>query len=204
MALDVNIYYKFKDAFEQKCFQLINEAYQISLSEKVIKLDWNENDISSELHKHIKENSLRLRWNVFTNVEAHIHKDIPKEKGFADKFPRMDFRMATITSADEYEYFFEAKNLKQNDSRLKRRYIDTGIDNFVSGKYIDGSLVGYLLEGKTNKTIEGINRLLEKDKRDSEVLIFKNNKLFKTYYESKHLEIGILKHLIFDLTSLSN
>jgi len=195
---------KYKKAFEQKCFQLMIEAYQTSLTEKVIQLDWNENDISSEIHKCIKTNPLRLKWRVSTNVEAHIPKDIPKVKGFADKFPRIDFRLTSFLSTYEYEYFFEAKNLKQNDSALKRRYIDTGISNFVSGKYENGSLIGYLLEGKPAETINGINLLLEKNKRSTEVLILKSDKLLKSVYESNHSEIGILKHLIFDFTNIQN
>jgi len=62
----------------------------------------------------------------------------------------------------------------------------------------------YLLEGKTNETIQGINSLLEKDKRNKETLIFKSHKLIKTYYESNHSDIGTLKHLIFDFTSIFN
>lgn len=190
----------YKRTFEERCFQLMIDAYQTSLTEQVIQLDWNENDISSELHRHIKENPLRLKWKVSTNVEADIPKDIPKIKGFSDTFPRIDFRLTSFKSTYEYEYFFEAKNLKQNDSALKRRYIDTGINNFISKKYENGSLIGYLLEGKTNETIIGINSLLEKDKRNTETLIFKSNKLIKTYYESNHSDIGTLKHLIFDFT----
>lgn len=194
----------YKNAFEQKCFRLIIEAYQISLTEQIIQLDWNENNISSELHRHIKENPLRRKWKVSTNVESHIPKEIPKVKGFSDKFPRIDFRLTSFISTYEYEYFFEAKNLKQNDSALKRRYIDTGINNFVSKKYENGSLIGYLLEGKSNETISGINKLLEKDKRNTEILNIKSNKLLKTYFESNHSDIGTLKHLIFDFTIILN
>jgi len=196
-----------KSAFEQKCYQLIIEAYQTSLTEQVIQLDWNENDISSELHRHIKENPSRRKWEFFTQVEAHLPKDIPKVKGFSDKFPRIDFRLTSFKSTYEYEYFFEAKNLKQNGKvgyALKRRYIDKGIDNFVSQKYENGSMIGYLLEGKTNETIKGINSLLEKDIRNTETLIPKPNKLLKTYYESNHSDIGTLKHLIFEFANTSN
>jgi hypothetical protein len=170
----------------------------------VIQLNWNENDISSELHRHIKDNPLRLKWKISTNVEADIPKDIPKVKGFSDTFPRIDFRLTSFISTYEYEHFFEAKNLKQNDSALKRRYINTGIDNFISKKYEKGSLIGYLLEGKPNETIKGINFLLEKDQRNTETLIFKSNNLIKNYYESYHSVIGTLKHLIFDFTNNSN
>lgn len=204
MALNISVYRKFRNAFEHRCYQLIIDAYQTSLAEKMIKLDWNENDISSELHQHIKENPLRLKWKVSTNMEPDIPKDIPKVKGFSDKFPRMDFRLTSFRLIYECEYFFEAKNLKQNDSALKRRYINTGIDNFVTKKYENGSLIGYLLEGKTDETVKGINSLLEKDKRQTETLKFTANKLHKSYYESNHSDIGILKHLIFDFTSISN
>lgn len=190
----------YKKAFEQHCFRLIIEAYQASLNEKTIQLDWNENDISSEIHKHIKGNPLRIKWKVSTSVEAHIPKNIPKIKGFADKFPRIDFKLTTFSKSNEYDYFFEAKNLKQNDSALKRRYINTGINNFTSKKYENGSLIGYLIEGKINETVEGINTLLKKDKRETENLVQKQSELIENYYESQHSEIGTLKHLLLDFT----
>lgn len=204
MGLNSNIYENFRNAFEQKCFRLIIEAYQISMTEKVIQLNWNENDISSEIHRHIKENPLRKKWRVSTNVEADIPKDIPKVKGFADKFPRIDFRLSVFSKNEEYEYFFEAKNLKQKGTALKRRYINTGINNFVSKKYENGSLIGYLLDGEIEKTIDGINSLLIKDKRNAEILVIKKNKLCEYYYESNHSNIETLKHLIFNFINIAN
>jgi hypothetical protein len=203
MALNTTVYDKFKNAFEQKCFKLIAEAYKTSLSERVIQLDWDENDITSELHQHIKANPIRRNWRVSTNVESHIPKDIRKVKGFSAKFPRIDLRLTSFISTYEYEYFFEAKNLRQNSSALKRRYIDTGIDNFLSKKYENGSLIGYLLEGKIDQTIKGINSLLKKDKRNTETLIFKSNNLLATTFESNHTNIGVMKHLILDFTHIS-
>ncbi len=200
MALNTIVYKKFRNSFEEKCFQLIVDAYHASLAEKIIQLNWDENDISAELHQHLKENQLRIKWRVSTNVESHIPKDVHKVKGFSSKLPRIDFRLTSFISTHEYEYFFEAKNLRQNDSALKRRYINTGINNFVFKKYENGSLIGYLLEGNENKTIEGINNLLKKDKRDTETLRLKSNELFQAYYESNHTDIGVLKHLIFDFT----
>ena len=204
MGLNVNFNEKFRMAFEKKCFQLIIEAYQTSITETVVQLDWNENDISSELHTHIIANPLRAKWKVSTNVESHIANDIPKDKGFSNKYPRIDFRLTSFISKYEYEYFFEAKNLKENDSALKHRYIHTGINNFVSQKYSNGSMIGYLLAGHPTETVTGINSLLKKYKRDNEILDLKSNKLYKFYYESAHGEIGILKHLIFDFTQISN
>lgn len=189
-----------RTAFEKRCVRLIVGAYQTSRAEQVIQLSWNENDISSELHRYIKDNPLRQKWRVSSNMEEHIPKETPKIKGFADKFPRIDLRLTSFMSVYEYEFFFEAKNLKQNDSALKRRYIDTGINNFVSKKYANGSLLGYLLEGTTVETVKGINALLQKDKRNTEALSLKPNKLFDSYYESEHSGVGTLMHFIFDFT----
>ncbi|MEO2070425.1 MAG: hypothetical protein ABGW99_03710 [Zunongwangia sp.] len=178
MGLNKLIVAGFKRSFEEKCLQLITQSYFTAIETKIIKINWDENDITSELHTNISQNPLRLKWSIITNVEQHLpKKEIIKEKGFAAKLPRIDLRLATINSSLEYVYHMEAKNLKETDSSLKRRYIDTGINNFVSHKYEDGCLLGYLLEGDLIKTIDGVNKLLKKDKRDSESLKSKINSL---------------------------
>ena len=79
------------------------------------------------------------------------------------------------------------------------------MDRFILAKYpIDGCMLGYLIEGTPDETKKGINSLLEKDKRNTETLHPNSNKLYQFYYESNHSQIGILKHLIFDFTSLWN
>ena len=127
-----------------------------------------------------------------------------KKKGFADKLPRIDLRMSSITSKLEFKYFFEAKRLKENDSGLKRSYIGDGMDRFISKKYPHGCMLGYLLKGNVNETVIGINLLLIKDNRNTQTLNSKKYGLHKDYFESEHIEIGILKHLIFDFTNIQN
>ena len=205
MGLSKVIVASFKRGFEEKCFQLVTESYVSTMEAKVIKLNWDENDITSELHEHIKENPLRLKWSIVTNVEQHLPKyDIEKEKGFALKLPRIDLRLVTINSSLEYEYHMEAKNLKEKDSALKRRYIDTGIDNFVSKKYENGCLLGYNLEGVLRNTVSGINKLLKKDEREPECLKQQSHHLHNEYYESKHSDELTIKHFMFDFTALNS
>lgn len=205
MGLSKVIVASFKRGFEEKCFQLITESYVSAMETKVIKLNWDENDITSELHEHIKENPLRLKWSIVTNVEQHLPKDdIEKEKGFSAKRPRIDLRLVTINSSLEYEYHMEAKNLKEKDSGLKRRYIDTGINSFVSKKYENGCLLGYVLEGDLDKTVNGVNKLLKKDEREPEFLKHKSFLLHDKYYESKHPEDMVIRHFMFDFTSLNS
>lgn len=200
MALNSFITDKFKSAFENQCITLMVNAYETSLIKKEIQTTWDENDISAQLHAYVQDDTLRTKWKISTNVEFHIFQDdAEKTKGFASKFPRIDFRF-TKFFPKEYVYFMEAKNLKENDSGLKRRYIDTGISNFTSKKYSNGCLLGYLIEGNMDETTKGINYLLTKDGRNSEILEKIESPLHTDYYESQHSVIGVLKHFIFDLT----
>jgi len=194
----------YKKSFEKQCFQLLVDAYNTSLAEKIIQIDWTENDISQELYEKINVNPRRLKWNIAASREFHLSKQVIKTKGFADKLSRVDLRISSISNELECNYFCEAKRLKETDSKLKRGYINEGMDRFISKKYPMGCMLGYVLEGKENETIKGINSLIEKDKRQAETLNLKSNKLIKSYYESIHSEIGILKHLIFDFTNISN
>ena len=57
------------------------------------------------------------------------------------------------------------------------------------------------MEGDLYNTVQGINNLLKKDKRNLEYLVEKDIPEHNYYYESEHKEIGILKHLIFDFSS---
>ncbi|HTO14982.1 MAG TPA: hypothetical protein VLZ83_04390 [Edaphocola sp.] len=195
----------FRNAFNDRCLKLFVAAYINSLQDKSIFLNWDENDITAQLHEYIDSNQSRLNWSIISNVEHHLpKKSIGKKKGFAAKYSRIDLRFVTIKSRQEYQYFFEAKNLKQRSSTLKRRYIDTGIDNFNSKKYQNGCLIGYLLDGDVELTIEGINSLLCKDQRAKELLCKKDCKLHSSYYESTHSNLQCLKHYIFDFTALLN
>ncbi|GHT45840.1 hypothetical protein AGMMS49965_23050 [Bacteroidia bacterium] len=200
MTLNKEIVRKF-EKFEQRCFKLIIEAYQISTTEKVIQLNWNENDISYILYEKIDENPKRVQFKIHIAPEFRIPKDVPKIKGFADKLPRIDLRMSNFAKKQEFKYYFEAKRLKEKSSELKRAYIKEGMDRFISEKYPMGCMLGYLLEGKVDNTRMGINSLLEKDGRNTEILTAKSHNLHKEYYESEH-KTGILKHLIFDFTKI--
>ncbi len=203
MAINNKISVVFKAGFEKQCITLFIAAYQSIIKKKSIKLDWDENDITAELHKYMSSNHQRLKWSISTNVEQHLPKDsIKKEKGYADKYLRIDLNFTSFNSFLEYKYFIEAKRLIQNNYDLKRRYIKTGIDNFVAKKYKNGCLVGYLLYGTVEYTINGINSLLEKYGRNTEILCLKTCMLHDDYYESSHTAIGTLKHYILDFTQL--
>ncbi|RCS26534.1 hypothetical protein DUT90_12315 [Polaribacter sp. WD7] len=200
-TLSSSIFLYVQNKFENRCITLFTEAYHTSINNQSIALDFDENDITAILHNYVDENKKRKHWRISTNVENfNFDKTITPHKGFAAKLSRIDLRFTNISWRKiEYIYYVEAKNLKTNDSALKRRYIDTGIDNFLrGGKYeqCNGILVGYILEGKTEDCKDGINKLLKKDYREAE-FIFQD---FSINYQSNHSE-RTLKHLFFEFTN---
>lgn len=203
-TLKTSIFLNFQNKFKERCITLFIEAYNTSVSSKSVSLDLHENDITAILHNYIDENPKRLKWSISTNPESHIfNKSIDYTKGFAAKFPRIDMRFVINWQGVEFKYFMEAKNLKSNDSSLKRRYIETGIDNFLTtGSYYncDGFLVGYILEGTVESCVEGINKLLEKDKRQNEKIEKTSTFSSIDNHFSKHQEKGIY-HLFLNYTN---
>jgi len=191
----------FRNQFEKNCIKLLILAYQEVINKKSIDLTWEENDITARLYEYIEKNKFRLEKGIHANVEPHLaDNSLLKVKGFASKYSRIDMKFAIIKNGLEHKYFAEAKLLKEKDSALKRRYIETGIDNFKNGKYYNGCLVGYIVEGVLFNAIEGINKLLIKDQRNTEILKKNMYKHHNEYYESHHNSTLILKHLMFDFT----
>lgn len=202
-TLNASKFLAFQSLFKERCFILLIEAYLMSISNQSIKSDFDENDITAILHFYIRKNENSIKWGIFTNTENFIFDDSrPFVKGFAAKQSRIDLRFGGFWSGSEYEYFVEAKNLRANDSNSKRRYITTGINNFLAGgKYYDcdGLLVGYILEGSIRTCIEGINELLQKDNRAKEQIdSIEKQILGNNVYASEHLERKLL-HIFLDL-----
>ncbi len=191
-TLTNSIFQIFQNKFKERCTTLFIEAYHTSISNKSISIDFHENDITAILHNYIDENPKRLEWNISTHPESHLfNKSVDYTKGFAAKFLRIDMRFVNIWQGVEYKYFMEAKNLKSNNPNSKRRYIETGIDNFLTtGSYYncDGFLVGYILEGTVENCKDGINKLLKKDNRQKEIIEKKSTFLSMDNHFSKHQE----------------
>ena len=203
-TLSTSIFLNFQNKFKVRCTTLFIEAYYTSKSNKSISLDFHENDITAILHSYIDENPKRLIWNIATNPESHLFVNSENyTKGFAAKFPRIDMRFVNIWQGVEYKYFMEAKNLKSNDANSKRRYIETGIDNFLNaGSYYncDGFLVGYILEGNVENCKDGINNLLKKDKRENEKIEKISSFLSIDSHFSSHEKKNIY-HLFLDFVN---
>ncbi len=190
-----------KQSFYNKCIILVVDAYNSSITDKPYTDDWLENDFTEMLDKYISGNKKRLNWNIHCNAENHLH-DTHKHlsKGYADKEKRIDMKMSHIAFRNEFHFYIEAKRLKEHDYKLKNRYIETGIDSYISSKYPKGVLLGYLIEGSTDNTVKGINDILNKKGRNDEIMVRKNHPIHRDYFESIHTSFGTLRHFVLDYT----
>ena len=197
---------------ERRCLTLLSQVYCITKSNGNISIDWEEEDISKELLLSLNTNRKRLEWQIDIVPEHRLYKN----DGIAAKSAsRIDFRFSGWT-ANQWEYFAEAKNLIEVDSfkvgrktkisatKLHKRYIKTGIDNYVSGKYpSNGCLIGYVLQGKIDNIISCLNNCLCNANRVSEILKQQSLGLdeFDSCYVSIHDNSYSIKHLMLDYTS---
>jgi hypothetical protein len=197
---------------ERRCLTLLSEGYCITKSNGNISIDWEEEDISKELLLCLSTNKKRLEWQIDIVPEYRIYKN---DSISAKSSSRIDFRFSGWTAC-QWEYFAEAKNLIEVDSykvgrktkisasKLHKRYIETGIGHYVSGKYpSNGCLIGYILQGETENIISCLNDCLCNSSRASEILEQRSVGIegFNSSYVSIHNEFYSIKHLMLDYTS---
>lgn len=196
---------------ERRCLILLSEGYYVIKSNGNISIDWEEEDISKELLLSLETNSKRLEWQIDIIPEYRIYKN---DGNSAKSAARIDFRFSGWT-INQWEYYAEAKNLIEIDSfkvgrktkisaiKLHERYIETGIGNYLSGKYPQhGCLVGYILQGRVENIISMLNTCLCNLKREAEVLHSQDLDFMylNSYYISSHDDFTFIKHLMFDFT----
>lgn len=211
--LNQNIISLFKAKFESNCICLLLDAYTSLRSSGRQVNEESENNITAQLVGFMKKNPLRSSLEISLTRESYLDSDeIYNGLQDADKSPRIDIKYSVWNSNVEIEYYMEAKNLAENNwikistgatvdaHKLRKRYIKTGIDNFIGGKYPNGCLLGFILEGDTAKIIELINKLLIAEGRAKEEL--SNNNSYNYHYISKHTgtSMPMLKHFMLDLS----
>lgn len=197
---------------ERRCLTLLCDGYCVVKSKGSVSIDKEEEDISKELLLSINANIKRMEWQIDIIPEYRLYKN----DGIAAKSAaRIDFRFSGW-STNQWEYFAEAKNLIEIDSfkagrktkisanQLHRRYIETGIDNYLSSKYPqNGCLIGYILQGKTENIVSMLNICLCALNRKTELLQSKDLEFadFISCYVSSHEKFLSMKHLMFDFAN---
>ncbi|WP_250720673.1 hypothetical protein [Bacteroides fragilis] len=215
-VLDASIVNSFKQGFEWKCINLLIDAYTYVNSSDSINIDCEEEYISAVLFDYIDNCQQAINWKIDITPEYRLYKnDVLKKMKSAKTAPRIDFRLCGWSNNSKLTYFVEAKNLIEIDSyksnrkskipanKLHIRYIETGIDNYLSGQYpSNGCLVGYILQGKTENIVSMLNTCLCNLSRKPEILQLQSLEQinFKPYYISSHNNVSSIKHLMFDFT----
>ena len=172
--LNPDIINLFKLKFEENCLSLLLESFNPIQNKKEF-CELTENNITARLVGLMKAKPLRFNFQISISRESYCDTD----KTYigladADESVRIDIKYITWDRNIEYEYYIEAKNLSENDwikpynkekvnaHKQQNRYIETGIQNFITGKYPNGSLLGYVVEGDPDNIIIKINHILDK------------------------------------------
>jgi len=167
-----------RKGFEYRCIFNLIDGYTLMKEAGEYEPAWEEESLTANLIKFMKHSPYSQRWKLDIIPEHPVYADevyagVVKPKAA----PVIDVRIMNWSTAEKLEYFIEAKNLAANDwtkpdgatvsaSSLRTRYIDTGIDNFIEERYPWGCLAGYVLEGRVDHIVEGINKLLESGRRN--------------------------------------
>ena len=134
------------------------ESYYVLLSDQIISCDMDENEITEEWYIRVnelwhKENRALKVLIRLTPVLQHGDKTLAKASG---QPPTIDFCFRTWENKNEY-FGVECKNLYESDREIIKRYVKTGIGNYVSGRYgansSVSSIAGYILSGKPDTVI---------------------------------------------------
>jgi len=196
--LNPNIIQKVKVQFENNCISLLLDSYNQVLKKKSFK-ELTENDITVLLVGFMRNNPRRYELNISVDREIYIDSsDTYSGAASANKSPRIDLKYTTWKSNAEYEYYIEAKNICENNWKktsvttlinaleLQKRYIETGIQNFITGRYPNGCIVGYVVEGNPDNIVRKINEILTGATRPKEHLTKTTKGGFSYCYNSTH------------------
>ncbi|MCS3801166.1 hypothetical protein [Niastella sp. OAS944] len=181
--LNKNIIHSFRMQFEDNCVQLLLDSHKELLKTGKSFKESDENAITVQLIGCMKKNPISDDYKIDITREQYFDSDeVYSGLKDPDKSPRIDIRLMNWSSAEKVEYFFESKNLYENNftkvghkssvdaKYYQKRYINTGIQNFIKGIYPRGCLVGYILEGNPEAVVEKINNLLKAEMRNGECL----------------------------------
>ncbi len=181
-------------------------GYYVLRADNIISSGMDENEITEEwfmrVNKiwHRENRALRLSVEL-APVLQHGDKALAKSVG---QPPTIDFCFRTWKIKDEY-YGVECKNLYEFDQSCIKRYVKTGVGNYISGRYGSSSSVssiaGYILSGSSDRIISDLKT--EMSSLSPHMNLTKELLIEDKQYKSMHVrEIdGIcitIHHLFFD------
>jgi hypothetical protein len=210
-----------REGIVYRCMFTAIEGYRLMKKAKEYKCAWEEESLTANLIKHMKDSRYCKKWKLDISPEYPIHTpDISNGTRKPKEASRVDMRVVSWSYPEKMEYCFEAKNLAEHDwfkpegskvrsSFLRGRYIAKGIDHFVKETYPLGGLLGYVLEGSVDNILKGINKLLKSNRRNraEEMLIpsdtiNNHRECYRSQHKKKSGESFILNHILFNFVDM--
>ncbi|MDP8202832.1 MAG: hypothetical protein P9M11_11930 [Candidatus Tenebribacter burtonii] len=171
--------------FDSLCYQCINlliQAHQLALEDNRYNANWEEDTFTAHLLEYLDDLKISGQWCINPQVSIYS-KEISQGLMSPLTAPRPDIKFEKYTFQDKkpFTYYIEAKNLSENDwqkeigskvvaSSQIKRYVETGIENFINERYPTGCLAGYVVNGNIKKIVAKINSKLAKLNRSDEYL----------------------------------
>lgn len=207
----MNLKEQFRSAFKGMCLHALIEAYKNAFAVNSVDKDWEEDNITIHLIDKMEALDFVKDRQITVVPQYPIYdEEMINEGKNVKKAPIIDMKLSKWFKKDNIKFTIEAKNLCQTNwtkskgttvraSYYKNRYINTGIEHFVSGYYPFGCLVGYVLQGNTVEIIEDINQIIIKKSVSPRIGTIKNPRLINNHpfcYTSNNLgETLILDHI---------
>jgi hypothetical protein len=218
-TLNTLIINSFNSEFEQRCVDLLLDAYVSVQSARCIDGDCGEEYISAVLLDHVDKSARASKWRIGITPEYRKYKDgILKGKKSKKPVPEINMKFGGWTDNKDLAFFIksqtvteiiEEKRARKRSpiiiSDLHKRYIAT-IDNCLSNKYPSaGCIISYVTLADIEHTVNCINHCLCDYNRVPEILIKRtaNSRYFNACYVSTH-ENRSIKHLMFDFSNDNN
>ncbi len=208
----MNLKEQIRLAFKGMCLRALIEAYKNAFAANSVDKDWEEDNITihlidkMEALDFVKERQITIipQYPIYDNEMINEGKNVKTA-------PIIDMKLNKWFSKDKIEFTIEAKNLCENDwtkskgtnvraSYYKNRYINTGIEHFVSDYYPFGCLVGYVLQGNVIKIVTDINKIIVKKALSPRIEIIENANSINDYphcYTSENLNKALVLDHIF-------
>lgn len=175
----------------------------------VITADTEEDEVTQEWYGKIslrwtsENRAMHLRLNNIGPV--HQYQDPTLRKGTGYK-PTIDFCFRDWDTSNSY-FGAECKNLYNYKKEKIKRYVETGVKNYTSGRYgsqsSESSLIGYVLSGKISEIVSEL--IFEIAKTVPVSNLSRELRYVEPQYYSRHIrsldhrEIT-LHHLFFDFS----
>lgn len=191
--------------FQKNCHKAVVLGYNAMMLKPSEFKQRKENKISFRLLYEMKRLPFLTSKGIIASREDDLDNDeILYGDKEAEEADRIDFIFSINWKKKmTFEYHGEAKNLslkswkkssgaKVGGSKSRGRYIDTGIERLMFGKYadLDGFLIGYVVNGSAKDNIVALNKLIKRRKLPPKVGLIENQ-----YAIEKHTECYVSKNI---------